>query len=266
MRRELVKVYREQKRYDQAAELLRELLKETPDDTNLAAALIQVVSIEADEAGARYQTDRQRELNNQAVSMIREYRARFPSSPVFIQAECDMAARRGDFTRAIELTREIDKLSKTSPVGALLRARLYAAQGKTRDLAQSYQEALERSPRQLDVRVFLGQTKLKLGEADDALRQANMVLDIEKNRPDALLLQARALAETGTTASRKRPAATGGHRPARSARPRPIHASKRPFTPWPRSILKRNNRAAAVAVLKDRPGGQSHRRRGRVAA
>ncbi len=41
--------------------------------------------------------------------------------------------------RAIELTREIDKLSKTSPVGALLRARIYAAQGKARDLAAGVQ-------------------------------------------------------------------------------------------------------------------------------
>ena len=191
LRRELVKVCREQRRFEQAAELLRGLLKETPDDTNVAAALIQLISIEADEAGSRFQTDRQRDLNNQAISMIREYRARFPSSPVFVQAESEMAARRGDFTRAVDLTREIDKLSKTSPVGALLRARLYAAQGKTRDLAQSYQEALDRSPRLLDVRVFLGQTKLKLGDADDALRQATFVLDIEKSRPDAVLLQAR---------------------------------------------------------------------------
>ena len=148
--------------------------------------------------------------------MIREYRARFPSSTVFIHAECDMAARRGDFTRAIELTHEIDKLSKTSPMGALLRARIYAAQGKPRDLAQSYKEALDRAPRQLELRVLLGQTKLKLGDADEALRQANMVLDVEKNRLDALLLQARALAEAGTITHRKRPTATAGHRPARS--------------------------------------------------
>ena len=95
--------------------------------------------------------------------MIREYRARFPNSLVFVQAECDMVARRGDFTRAIELTREIDKLSKTSPVGALLRARLYAAQGKTRDLAQAYQEALDRSPRQLDVACIPGADQAQAG-------------------------------------------------------------------------------------------------------
>ncbi len=201
--RELVKVYRDERLYEKADKLLRELLELSPDDTNLAAALIQVVSFEATEAATRNQPDRQRELNNRAGAMIREYRARFPNSTVFIHAECDMVARRGDLTRAIELTREIDKLSKTSAMGALLRARIYAAQGKTRDLAQSYKDALERAPRQLELRVLFGQTQLKLGDADEALRQANMVLDVEKNRLDAQLLQARAMAETGTTPTEK---------------------------------------------------------------
>ena len=42
--------------YDKADRLLRELLKASPDDTNLAAALIQVVSFEATEAGAQQST------------------------------------------------------------------------------------------------------------------------------------------------------------------------------------------------------------------
>ncbi len=52
-----------------------------------------------------------------------------PKSLVLSQIECDMVARRGDFTRAIELTREMDQTSKTSPAGALLRARLYSMLG-----------------------------------------------------------------------------------------------------------------------------------------
>ena len=126
-----------------------------------------------------------------------------------------MAARAGDYPRAIELTHEMDKLSKASPMGALLRARIYAAQGKTRDLAQAYKDALDRAPRQLELRVLLGQTKLKLGDTDDALRQANMVLDVEKSRLDARLLQARALAESGKVSHGERPATTAGDRPTR---------------------------------------------------
>src|SRR5262249_50138953 len=85
------------------------------------------------------------------------------------------------------------------PMGPLLRARLYAALGKPHDMTAAYVEAVERSPRQLDLRVLLGNAKLKVREPDEALKQANLVLDVEKDRPDALLLQARALAETGST-------------------------------------------------------------------
>ena len=230
--------------------MLRELLEESPDDTNLAAALVQVVSLDAAEAGAANQPDRQRELNDQAATMIRQYRERYPNSIVFLQAECDLVARRGDFSRAIELTREIDKVSKTSPMGALLRARLYAASGQTRDLAQAYKDALDRNPRQIDLRVLLGQTKLKLGEADEALRQANIVLDAEKNRPDALLLQARALAESGTTMTEKdqqQQAAIARLVTATKANP----TFEEAFHTLAEIHLKRNNRAAALAVLKE---------------
>ena len=40
-RRELITLYRDLKEYDRAELLLRELHRESPDDTNLAAALIR---------------------------------------------------------------------------------------------------------------------------------------------------------------------------------------------------------------------------------
>src|SRR5262249_41849840 len=149
---------------------------------NLAAALVQVVSLEAAEAGEWNQVDRQRQLNEQAAAMIREYRTRYPNDLAFLQAECDMAARRGDFTRAVAVTHEIDKLAKAASLGPLLRARLFTVLNKPRELAEAYTEALERErgPRQLDLRILLGQTQLRLGEVDQALRQASLVLDVEK--------------------------------------------------------------------------------------
>ena len=78
---------------------------------------MQVVSLQAAEAASRGQADRQRQLEDRAASMIREYRARYPDAVAFLQAECDMAARRGDFTQAIAFTREIDKVAKTSTLG-----------------------------------------------------------------------------------------------------------------------------------------------------
>src|SRR5262249_54350917 len=113
--------------------------------------------------------------------------------------ECDLAARRGDLVRATALTQEMDKLAPGSTAGPLTRATLYAAQGRIREVAGAYAEALERNPHQPTVRVLLGQTRLKLGEADEALDQARRVLAVEKENPDALLLEAQALAgQTGT--------------------------------------------------------------------
>ena len=52
--------------------------------------------------------------------MIREFRSRYPKALAFLQAECDMAARDGDFTRAMALTHEIDELANTSTLGPAL--------------------------------------------------------------------------------------------------------------------------------------------------
>ncbi len=202
-RRLLVQVCRDQGRYPRAEELLRELCKESPQDANLAAALVQVVSLEAEQARLQDELPRYHELEARATTMIREYRAQYPGEVAFLQVDCDLAARRGDYARAAEITREIDKLSSNSTLGPLLRARLATMQDKPREAASAYSEVLERKPWQLDVRVVLGQVELKLGEPDSALRQAQMVLEVEKSRPDALLLEAAALAETGSTSSRK---------------------------------------------------------------
>jgi len=249
-RRELVTLYRDLKQWDRAEPLLRELHQESPDDTNLAAALIEIVSLQASEAAARSQPDRARMLNDQAASMIHEYRARFPNNLVFLQAESDLVARRGDFRRAIELTREIDKTSKTSPMGPLLRARLYAALGNLQDMAGAYSEALERSPRQLELRILLGNTKLKLRDPDEALRQANLVLEDEKDRPDAILLQARALSETGAT-----PRENAKQQQAAIARLEAAIKSTPRFADFYHTLceihVKRDERDAAVAVLNE---------------
>ncbi len=203
-RRMLVEVYRDQKDYARSESLLGELCKASPDDSSLAGALVFVLALDAADAAASNQLDREREINAKAAALIHEYRARFPKDVTFVQAECDLVARRGDFARAIEMTREVDKISPDSPRGPILRSRLFAALNQPQDVAQAYTDALERSPRQLDVRMLLGETELKLGKADEALRHARFVLDADKNRPDAVLLEARALADAGTTKSQQK--------------------------------------------------------------
>jgi predicted Zn-dependent protease len=193
-RRLLVEVYREQKQYDAAERVLRGLVADHPKDAGLAAGLVRLLSLQAVEAADRGDRAREQALNEKTAASIRGFRGKFPGDLAFLQAECELAARRGDLTRATAITQEMDKVAKNSPVGPLTRARLYAAQGRTREVANAYAEALNRNPRQLDVRILLGQTSLKLGETDEALHQAKVVLDVERNQPDAVLLQAGALA------------------------------------------------------------------------
>src|SRR5262249_27456349 len=118
---------------------------------------------------------------------------------------------KGDMAKAQAVTREVDKLAKDSSAGPLLRAKLFAAQGRTRDVVDALVEALDRNPNQPDVRVALGHTYVRLGEPDEAFRQAKLVLEANPGRLDAVLLEARALASpAGTdaqTASRREQAA-----------------------------------------------------------
>ncbi len=249
-RAELVTIYRDLLRYDKATALLTELNKESPDDINVAASLIQTISLQAADSGARHETARERSLSEKAAAMLKDYRARFEKNLVLLQIECDMVARRGDLTRAIELTRDMDQISKTSPAGPLLRARLYAMLGRTRDMAQAYTEALERSPRQLDVRILLGQAMLRLGEPVEALKQAKLVLDVDKKRLDALLLQAKALAESGSSdadRAKLEQAAIDQLKTVVTGNPEFIAA----YHTLAELHLKRKDTAAASAVLKD---------------
>ena len=202
-RRLLVDVLREQRQFEKAERRLRELTQESPDDENLSAALVQVLSQEAAEAAAAGDADRQRSLDEKARAAIEADRKRFPNSLIFLQAECDLAARGANYARAIAVTQEIDKIAPHSTMGPVLRARLFARQEKPREVVKAYTEALERSPGQHDNRVLLGQELLKLREFDEALEQARIVLETSKDRYDAMLLEARALAETGITDAQK---------------------------------------------------------------
>jgi tetratricopeptide (TPR) repeat protein len=195
-RRFLVDVLREQRAYDRADELLRQLSQESPEDENLAAALVQVISLEA---GAATSPDRRRALENEAMAMIADYRKRYPTSLAFLQTECDLMARGGNIDRAIAITEAIDKLAPSGTMGPVLRGRLYALQNKTVEVAKAYTEALERNGNQPDIRLLLGQELLKQGNAQDALKQARIVLEANKDRLDAILLEARAIAASGAT-------------------------------------------------------------------
>lgn len=248
-RRMLIDVYRDQKNFDGAESLLRDLAAESPDDVNIASALVEVVSLAAADAVATGDADRVRSSEEKTEKLIREYRTRFPTSLTFLQAECDQAARRGDFTRAVGVTEEIDKLAKGSAIGPLLRARLFSMQNRPREVARSYAEAVEREPRRLDVRLWLGKTELSLGNVDEALRQAEFVLETKKDDAEAVLLQARALDASGVGDAQREAA-----RSKAVAQLEAVVAANPGFGEGYRTLaeieMKRNRRPAAVEALK----------------
>ncbi len=250
LKRELVKVYREQKRYDRAAEVLRELIKETPDDTNLAAALIQLVSIEADDAGARNDVDRHRELNNQASAMIKEYRGRFPNSQVFVQAESDMAARSGNITRAIDLTREIDKMSRTSPVGRTAASPALCEHRKDARTRRGLQGSPRSQPPPARRTHLPGPDQAQNGRRRRCAPAGELRTRHREKPARGTLAPGPRLAESGSTASEKdrnQQAAIARLTAMTKDTPRLEDA----FHTLAEIQLKRNDRRAAVATLKD---------------
>lgn len=202
IRRLLADVYRDHGDLDNSEKVLRELSAKSPSDATLAAALVRVTAMQSSAAGERGDRARERNLLDKTGLLVREFRAKFPTDVVFLQEECELAVRRGDMAKAQAITKEIDKVAKSSPAGPLLRARLYAAQGRTRDVADAYSEALDRNPNQPDVRVSLGQTFVRLGQPDEAMRQAKLVLDANPERLDAVLLEARILGLSGGSDAR----------------------------------------------------------------
>ncbi|WP_337174386.1 tetratricopeptide repeat protein [Paludisphaera sp.] len=248
-RRMLVDVYRHRGNYEGAEALLRGLTADNPTDGNLAASLVEVVSLAAGEAMAAGDADKLRALEDSAESLIRDYRAKFPTNVAILQAECDQAARRGDFTRAVEITRDIDKVAKHSAVGPLLRARLFATQNRADDVAAAYAEAVEREPRRSDVRVSLGKAALRVGKVDEALAQARHVLGTQPTNRDANILQAAALDATGVGDAQRdeaRAAAVAQLESAVAADPKFVDALETIAD----IELKRNRRPAALAALK----------------
>ena len=126
MRGVLAEVYRAEKNYPRAEEVVRDLLKEAPKDARLATMLVGLVSSRAAMAHDAGDRDGAKKADAEAADMIRVYRAMFPNDTNFAQAEWDLAFRRGDLAKARVLCDEIAKSDPGSPAGPLLRARLHA--------------------------------------------------------------------------------------------------------------------------------------------
>ena len=123
-RRMLVDVLREQREYEKADKLLRELVQESPDEVESrrrAGAGRLARGGRGRRGGQRRAAAGARREGQHDDRRIPQALSRRTST--FLKAECDLVARGGDWTRAIAITQEIDKVAKSSGTGALIRAR-----------------------------------------------------------------------------------------------------------------------------------------------
>ena len=250
-RRELVTIYRELRLYDQAVALLTELNKESPEDINLAASLIQTISFQAADAGARNETDRERSLNEKAALMIKDYRSRYrrqsrlasnrmrPGRPSRrLHAGHRAHARNGQ---------DIPRPRRSAACCEPDSTRCSADRTKSTRPTPKRSSATRASSTSAS---FSGRRSSGSNEPDEALRQASFVLDVEKDRPDAVLLQAQALAEAGSTETERAKSqelAIARLKAAIQANPQFVDA----FHTLAEIHLKRKDRAAAATVLKE---------------
>jgi tetratricopeptide (TPR) repeat protein len=92
-------------------------------------------------------------------------------------------------------------MTQGSAIASLLRAQIYAVQGRVREVASAYAEALTRNPRQPEVRLQLARASLSLGDRDECLRQTKFLLDSDPDQPNVVLLHCQALAAEGGSAT-----------------------------------------------------------------
>ncbi len=198
--RMLATIYRDRRDYASAEKLLTKLRKENPKEAaSFGAAEVRMIAAQAIEVAGKGDAASEAKLNDRTAALIREMRTAYPKEATFVQLDCELAARKKDFTKALALCGEYEELAKTSPVGPILRAQIYVSQNRPKEAADSYAEALKRNPRQPEVRLQLARLNLQIGKVDDALQQTSLLSESERNSPGAILVNARALASrTGT--------------------------------------------------------------------
>ena len=205
VRRYLVDAYREAGDLARAEAAATELAQAAPKDPAPAVLVARLVGARAAAAAGKGDQAGEKALNERQATLIRQGRAAFPAEPAFLEAECDLAARRGDMARAMAVTKDLDALDGTSAAGPILRARLFEAQGSFRQAAEAYGDAVTRNPRGGETRLALGRAALAAGKPDEAVRQANWVLEGTPDAAAALLLKARGLAAAeGSDAGRRK--------------------------------------------------------------
>ena len=252
-RRMLLAVYSDQGDFASAERVAAELVKDDPSDAGAAASRVRMLAGQSFEASNRGDRAEARRVDEKAAALIYEYRSRFKTDATFTQLDAEMELRRGDTTRALALTQEVDAQAKGSPAGPLLRAQIFASKNQPREAASAYSEALARNPRLPEARLQLARLSLRNGQTDEALRQARYLLDADPDKPTslaALLVEARATAsQPGTPAQVQANRARSAEKLAEVIKNRPDFADA--YHLLADVHMLGGDRAKAVATLKD---------------
>ncbi len=193
----LVEAYRADGQYDKAAATVQALVELEPAGssgrTRLAAQRIEILLAQAAALSKTRPTDAAA-VHRQAATLVEEARQAYPQDLRFPQFAFDLAIRDGDTTRASRVAQELSDLDPKAEIGPLLLARMAASAGRADEATSKYAEALKRNPSRADIRVEYGQALLLTGQADEALAQAKLARESDREGAAALLLQAQALA------------------------------------------------------------------------
>ncbi len=251
-RQMLLATYRDNNDFASAERVAAEVVKDDPSDAGTAATRVQLIAAQATEAAQNGDQAEAKRLDDKAAGLIFEDRNRFKNDPTFLQLDCELAIRRGDLTRALTLTQEIDAKAKTAVVGPLLRAQIYSQKGQFQEAAAAYAEALSRNPRLPEARLQLARLSLLNDQTDEAIRQARYLQDADPDKPTglaALLVEARATAvQKGSVAQVQANRAKALERLADALRDRPEFAEASSLTA--EIHLMNGDRAKAVTSLK----------------
>ena len=251
-RQMLLATYRDFNDFASAERVAAEIVKDDPSDAGTAATVVQLIASQVAEAAGKGDQVEAKRLDERAATLISDDRNRFKNDPTFLQLDCELAIRRGDLTRALTLTQEIDAKAKLAVVGPLLRAQIFTRKGQTTEAAAAYAEALSRNPRLPEARLQLARLSLQNDQTDEAIRQARYLQDADPDKPTglaALLVEARATAvQKGSVAQVQANRAKAVELLAGALRERPDFAEASALTA--EIYLMIGDRGKAVSTLK----------------
>jgi predicted Zn-dependent protease len=187
---------------EKADAIYSDLVLQNGQDLSLALERLQAIRSRIQRLNAPGERDAARALAAQLDQLIETYRGKFSDNPEIYALEAEIAAERGQLDRAIEISRKIDTINPTSPLGPLVRVRVLMPRRQWKDVAENLETAIARDPRRRDLRIQLANVRTELGQSTEALRLVSEVLEIEPKQFQASLMKARLLVTTANDMER----------------------------------------------------------------